>query len=323
MALPTLDDYFMYGVLKGMLNMKKSLGILLAVIMLFSFAYAEGAAFTLTAPAGAPAVAVALLAEKNPDAFTFIAADTIAAAFAKNESDLIIAPINAGAKLYKAGKSTYRLAAVVTWGNLVFASRRSGFKPEDIQDQTVTLFGENTINSSVALYALQLNGIVPANVEYLAGAAETQQLLLQDDQSIVLTAEPAVTAAKIKNDAVVSWPVNDLLGDASGFRGFAQAGLFVRAETAEKNQKELAEYLEQIRGAAQSCETDTEAVANAAAALEILPNVKVALAAIPNCGIRYVSASEARDAVEYAAGIDLAQFGGSLPEDGFYYASQE
>lgn len=75
-------------------------------------------------------------------------AETITAEFSNATADFIVAPLNAGAKLYKAGKSNYRLAAVVSWGNLFIASQRENFKLEDINDAEIMLFGENTINSS-------------------------------------------------------------------------------------------------------------------------------------------------------------------------------
>ena len=60
----------------------------------------------------------------------------------------------------------------------------------------------------------------------------------------------------------------------------------------------------------------------AAVALEILPNEKVAAAAIPNCGIRYTAAADAKELVEFTANIDLTQFGGAVPADEFYYAEK-
>jgi len=57
-------------------------------------------------------------------------------------------------------------------------------------------------------------------------------------------------------------------------------------------------------------------------ALELLPNEKVALRAMPGCSIRYVPAAEARAQVERTAAIDLTQFGGALPADDFYYGQE-
>ena len=129
--------------------MKKLIALMIAlmsVLSLCAFAGAEEADLTglkIAAPAGAPALALAALAKEAPDQYTFVAADTITAEFASGASDFIVAPLNAGAKLFKAGKSTYRLAAVVSWGNLFIASQRPDFTLEDINGAEITLFAEN------------------------------------------------------------------------------------------------------------------------------------------------------------------------------------
>lgn len=298
--------------------MKKLLSLLLAAMMLLSCAaMAEG--FTASAPSGAPALALATMAVENPDNYTFVAAETISAEFANATADFIIAPLNAGAKLYKMGKSTYKLAAVVSWGNLFIASQKEDFTLEDLNGATITIFGENTINASVVKYALEANGLTPASIEYLASAANTQALLLSDAEAIVVTAEPALTAAKIKNEKVTAYAVNDLYKAATGYDGYTQAALFVKAETAETQPEAVAEFLQQVEASCLKCTEDVSAVADAAVTLTILPNAKVANSAIPGCAIRYMSAADAREQVETTANIDLAQFGGELPADDFYY----
>ena len=307
--------------------MKKFLAMMTALVLalgLCAFAAAEGADISglkVTTPGGAPALALAAMAVENPGQYTTIAADTIAAAFAGKEADFIIAPLNAGAKLYKAGKSTYKLAAVVSWGNLFFAAQKEQITEDDLKG-SITLFGENTINASVVLYALKENGIEPAEVTYLAGAADTQSLLLSDENAIVVTAEPALTAARMKNDKITGIGVNELLKQANGMDGYTQAALFVKAETAENNPEAVAEFLKQAEEACGKCTTDVTAVAEAAAALEILPNAKVAEKAIPGCAIRFVSAKDAKEQVEKTAQIDLSQFGGEVPADDFYYGAE-
>ncbi|MCR5824933.1 MAG: hypothetical protein K6G54_00050 [Oscillospiraceae bacterium] len=282
----------------------------------------DTSALKIACPNGAPALALATLAVENPDNYTIVAADTITAEFSNATADFIIAPLNAGAKLYKAEKSTYKLAAVVSWGNLFFASQRADFKLEDINGADITLFGENTINASIALYVLAQNGITPASVSYLAGAANTQQLLLTDANAIVLTAEPALTAARMKNEAITGCAVNELYKAATGNDGYTQAALFVKAELAEEQSELVDAYLKQVEASCEKCSSDLEAVAAAAVALEILPNEKVAMSAIPNCAVRFVAAQDAREQVETTANVDLKQFGGALPADDFYYASK-
>ena len=278
--------------------------------------------FKISAPSGAPALALASLAVENPDQYTFVAADTIAAEFANAASDFIIAPVNAGAKLYQAGKSNYKLAAVVSWGNLYIASQKENFQLEDINDAELILFGENTINSSITLYALEQNGITPASVSYLASAANTQQELLSNAEAIVMTAEPALTAACSKNDAITSYSVNELYKAAAGYDGYTQAGLFIKPETAEEQPEAADAYLKLVEESCGKCETDVEAVAEAAVTLEILPSAQVAQKAIPNCAIRYLAAPDAKEQVEITANIDLTQFGGAVPADDFYYGTK-
>ena len=114
--------------------MKKTLLLVLSLLLTLFTAEAEEAyRVKVSSPNGAPGIALALLAEKNPQDYTYVAAETIAAEFANKKADFIIAPINAGARLYKMGKSTYKLAAVVTWGNLYFASQRKNFRLKDIK----------------------------------------------------------------------------------------------------------------------------------------------------------------------------------------------
>ena len=305
--------------------MKKIIAVLFAMIMvLLSFQAVAESGFLIAVPGGAPAIAVSGVYAKNPDAVRMIGADTIAQEFGSAEADFIIAPLNAGAKLYKAGKSTYRLAAVVTWGNLVFASRMEDFTPEKMNGKKLVLFGENTINASVALYVLKEKGIEPSEIEYLAGAAETQALLLSDDGTdlVVMTAEPAVTGAKLQNDSIISYPLNDLYRDVTGFDGFTQAGLFVREETIRENPEKVREGLEEIRASVELCESDPETTAKNAVAMEVVKAEKVALKALPGCSIRYMPAAEARDQIEKTAGIDLSQFGGEIPAEDFYYDAE-
>ena len=303
--------------------MKKFLSlILVALLALSCTACAEEYVITASAPSGAPALALATIAVENPENFTFVAAETISAEFANQNSDFIVAPVNAGAKLYKMGKSTYKLAGVVSWGNLYIASQKADFTLESLNGATVVLFGENTINAAVVEYALEQNGIVPASIEYLGSAANTQSLLLSDAEAIVVTAEPAMTAAKMKNAAITAYAVNDLFKAATGYNGYTQAALFVKAETIEKHPEAVNAFIAAVEESCGKATTDVEAVANAAVALEILPNVKVAMNAIPGCAVRFVGAAEAREQIEFTANIDLAQFGGALPADDFYYVAQ-
>lgn len=277
---------------------------------------------TATAPNGAPAVALATLAKDHKENFNFINAKTIGTAFSNDGSDVVIAPINAGANLYAKKKSTYKLAAVITWGNLYFASKIENFTLDTINGKEITLFGESTINSSVALYVLEKNNIVPSKVNYVAEATDTQAILAGNDaNAIVMCAEPAISATKMKNSNIQSISIQQLYKEKSGNDEFAQAGIFVKDETIKNHEKVLSNFLKQLKEETDKLTENLDKFAEASVELGILPALPVAKAAIPNCSIRFKDAKEAKSAIEKTANLNLAQYGGELPSEDFYYSA--
>ena len=275
---------------------------------------------TVTAPSGAPAFALSSLATEKKENYNFISAETIASAFSDATSDFIFAPVNAGAKLFKAGKSTYKLAAVLTWGNLYFASQIENFTLESINDHELYLFGEGSINVSIANYVLEKNNIVPSKVTILAGAANTQAKLVEDANAIVMTAEPALTGAKAKKSNITSISVQELYKNATGNAEFTQAGIFVKASTIENHSKVVSNYLSKVKDAADNILTNIDDVAKACVELEFVAAEGVAKKGIPGCNIKFKKAIDAKNDVEATAKIDLKQFGGELPSEEFYYS---
>lgn len=281
--------------------------------------------FTVVAPQGAPAVAVASAAIGNEDNFAFINANNISEQFTANDKDIIIAPVNAGAKLYKAGKSTYKLGAVVTWGNLYFASQKSLTSINDLEGQKVTLFGETTINASLAKYVLEKKNIA-VTYEYKGSAEDTKNLLVSDANAIVMTAEPALTAVsnqlKQQNITVSAFSISNLYKEVSDNSEYTQAGLFIKSETIENHKKALNSFLDTIKASCDLVTNDVDKVADNIITLgntglpSALPVLKTAL---PKCNIKYVSAQDAKTAVEKTVEIDKTQFGGANPSDDFYY----
>ena len=142
---------------------------------------------------------------------------------------------------------------------------------------------------------------------------------MNDPEAIVLTAEPVATVAQLKNNAITVIPLNDMYQEITGFNGFTQAGLFVNEKTIQEKPEQVKIWLELIRQSVEKCDLLPSEAAADAVAMGILPNESVALKAIPNCSIRYMTAMDAKEQIETTANIDLAQFGGSIPADDFYY----
>ena len=162
----------------------------------------------IIAPSGAPALSQVLIAHNalNED-FTIAnykisfettsGAQGVQAAITSQSHDVIIAPINLGAKLFKSNNA-YKYVCNITDGNLYFAST-SPITMESLKNANLVFFGEGTINQAIVNEILEYNGIDNQNITYLADTSTTNQQLVADQNpnTIYLVAEPVLSSARI------------------------------------------------------------------------------------------------------------------------------
>lgn len=106
---------------------------------------------TVCAPDGAPALAIAkLIADENDLGtgktveYKVVSANDIGANL-RGSADIVIIPVNAASKLYKANASdTYKMAAVVTHGNLYIMSQKQ-ITVEDLAGKTLGVIGQGLV----------------------------------------------------------------------------------------------------------------------------------------------------------------------------------
>ena len=112
----------------------------------------DGAKLTVCVPDGAPALAIAKLISDNNALGTgktveykVVSADKIGAFITQGKADIIIMPVNAASKTYKKyAADTYKMAAVVTHGNLYIMSNEK-LKVEDLNGKTVGVIGQGNV----------------------------------------------------------------------------------------------------------------------------------------------------------------------------------
>ena len=198
-------------------------------------------------------------------------------------------------------------------------SHRSRISLNDIKDSTITFFGQNSINASIASYVLKEKGYAPASIEYVAEATDTQTLLVTDANAIVLCAEPAISAAKLKKPNITSISVQELYKELTGNDGFTQAGLFVSPKAIEEKKETVDKFINEVSKSIEKCTKSLDEVAQICVELKLLPNLDVAKSAIPLCSVKFMKATDAKTQIETTANVDLSQFGGALPVEEFYY----
>lgn len=291
----------------------------------------EAIEFKVITPSGAPALAQIQIDKEKPSLGSNISyqteivsgASTLPAAFSSESHEIIFAPVNVGAKMYK-NNQNYLFYATVTWGNLFIASAmEETLSMESLNGKDVILFGEGTINQTILNTLFSHHGVTPKSITYESGTDMTKNRLISNPDSIVLVAEPVLTAAsnalKSQGKTVQRIDIQALWEEYSGIASYPQAGVFVN-KTFYQNHKSVVEsYFTKLVLSCTFVNENAESAATYATEMEYgLPAAAVLAKAIPNCNIRYVSAKESKEALEYTFGLNLSLIGGSLPDEGFY-----
>lgn len=192
-------------------------------------------------PTGAPALSL-LEAKVNEseNSFDFVTgSEVLSAELVKEDSeyDVILAPVNLGAKMIQAGKSNYRLKAVITWGNLYLVGKSENALNEE---GTFATFGEGSVVDFVLKKAVDLSTIKPEITMY-SSAQDVQGALLSGKADCGMLAEPAVTATikKAKEQDIELQVIQNLQASYkenmnTELEGFPQAAIFVKQGSEDK-----------------------------------------------------------------------------------------
>jgi len=270
---------------------------------------------TIIVPNGAPLIGISNYGVSHKDDIEVVAGpDLLKAAFAGEDKDIIIAPINLGALRYNA-KETYGLYRPIVWDNIFILSRNEIKSVQDLNNQKITAFGKGS-SPDIVLNTILSHSGVTAEIEYLSNAQLANTTFKDGQSDIVITAEPFLSTVNMEGAYKTS--LTTFWKEATGFDSYPQSGIFVKISAYES----LKNVLKQIDSAYDKNSSDVAGTAKNAAKLsngafpEALLNK-----AIPNCGFK--SFKNEKEMVEgyYQAIIDLGQgasLGGKLPNEGFY-----
>ena len=217
--------------------MKKLLIVLLVCLALVGCTSKpkETEHLTVLAPKGAPSLSlINYFKEVGEEKVitTVDGTDALTAAFTNpnSEYDMIIAPINLGSALIKKGATEYRLAGVVTWGNLYVLSN------EDITFDEITVlstFGQNAVPNKVLDTVLNGRSM---DVTYFNAVSDVAAQLLSGKANIGLVAEPVASTVMNKNSTMqIVVDMQEEWKKVTGLDNYPQAAVFVHKDVyAEK-----------------------------------------------------------------------------------------
>ena len=238
---------------------KKLFGLMLALTLLFSVgcnnpsnsseAGTSGKVLTFVAPDGAPALAIAQFINDNENfgidadfEYSVVSSNNIGSYMQQGKADLMVMPINAASKLYKANSSDpYKMVAVITHGNLYLMSSDGTDSLSGLKGKVVGVIGQGLVPDLTFRAILSDNNLLSDVVEgdtptdgkitlrYFAQASDMIPLLKQGKLSVGLLPEPACTnLTKVASEK--TWTRVDIqeLYDAQT-KSYPQAVLMVKA----------------------------------------------------------------------------------------------
>ena len=290
--------------------MKKLLTVLLALGLMAACAAPEEVeapeneivSYSVLAPKGAPALGVVrAMTNDRGDQYTLVdGADALTTELAKEESeyDIIVAPINVGAKLISAGKSPYKLAAVLTWGNLYVVGTADA-----VDSDAIAAFGEAAVPGKV--FGNIVSKLEMTNeITYFPSVTEAQASLLSGKSKLALIAEPAVTAtmAKAKTNGMelsIKMDIQAKWEEIYGSYGYPQAAVFVKNSAYEENPSSINAYLDALEGSiTEDLDSFTKAIELVGAEELGVPNAQVATNSYQRQNIKFVEASEKKNEIQ-------------------------
>ncbi|MCR5564340.1 MAG: transporter substrate-binding domain-containing protein, partial [Gammaproteobacteria bacterium] len=209
--------------------MKKFTLFILSLISIFTLASCKvkNQEVNIICPSGTPLLSIVDYIDIHKEAKVEVAqgSDPLVAAFAKEYYDVIIAPVNLGAKFYNTN-GNYVLAKTIVWGNLFIASKNDISSFDDLNGKKLVVFGKNSTPDIIVKAILASKTNVNVEIEYVSDVSEANALLVSGRAEYIVTAEPSIS--KIKDaKGLNTLDLQDEYSKISGTKSYPQAGIFV------------------------------------------------------------------------------------------------
>ena len=310
--------------------MKKNFKFIYIFVVLFSMLFITGCIddsskkVSVIVPTGTPSLGIAnVLNDKTlVDGNIVSGSDPLIAAFTNASYDVVVAPVNLGAKLYNANENfSYILYKTIVWGNYYLVSNEEIATLESLEGKTVLVFGKNS-TPDVVLRTLISAKNINVNLEYVDDVATANSYLLSGKADIIVSAEPSLTKMSA-NKNFYTLDLQKQWQQLTGSYSLPQAGIFIKKDS--KDEKYLKTVLDKMIESVQMAQTKPNVlIASAVSVDENLAKIgeETLQKAIGNCNLRVEETDKEAIEFYFSQVIQLgigATVGGKLPDEAFYY----
>lgn len=308
------------------------LAAVLAVMPLASCSK-PAAAVNVMALKGPTGMGIVKLLEDSGDKYNITLAgapDEVSAALINGSADIAAVPVNLAAALYAKTEGKIKVAAINTLGVLYLLENGGQIKTvTDLKGKTVYATGQGSTPEYILRYILAQNNIDPdkdVEIVFLSEHSELAAKMAAGEAAIGMLPEPNVTTVLAKNEKIrVALDFTAEWDKATGgATKLAQGCIVVRSEYVAENKAVFDKFLKDYKASVDYVNGNVKEAAALVEKHQIVPSAAVAEAAIPRSNICYIDGDAMKADMEAMLGVLFAanpkSVGGSLPDDGFYYA---
>lgn len=257
--------------------------------------------------------------------------DEVVAAISNGDADIAAVATNLAATLYNKTSGGVTVLAVNTLGVLsLLGNGQEVATIADLAGKTIYAPGQGANPEYILRYVLTGNGLDPdkdVTIQFVGEGSELLTVWQTDPEAIIMAPQPVATSILMQNEnAVTLFNMTDEWDKVSGGDSTLMMGcVIVRNEFLQENPGAVALFLQEYAASIEKAQSDVEGTAALCEQYGLIPKAALAKAAIPSCGLTFVTGAEMKSALSgYLQAMfdaDPKSVGGAMPGDDFYYGA--
>ena len=257
--------------------------------------------------------------------------DEVVAAISNGDADIAAVATNLAATLYNKTSGGVTVLAVNTLGVLsLLGNGQEIASIADLAGKTIYAPGQGANPEYILRYVLTGNGLDPdkdVTIQFVGEGSELLTVWQTDPEAVIMAPQPVATSILMQNEnAVTLFNMTDEWDKVSGGDSTLMMGcVIVRNEFLQENPGAVALFLQEYAASIEKAQSDVEGTAALCEQYGLIPKAALAKAAIPSCGLTFVTGAEMKSALSgYLQAMfdaDPKSVGGAMPGDDFYYGA--
>ena len=258
--------------------------------------------------------------------------DEVVAAISNGDADIAAVATNLAATLYNKTSGGVTVLAVNTLGVLsLLGNGQEIASIADLAGKTIYAPGQGANPEYILRYVLTGNSLDPdkdVTIQFVGEGSELLTVWQTDPEAIIMAPQPVATSILMQNEnAVTLFNMTDEWDKVSGGDSTLMMGcVIVRNEFLQENPGAVALFLQEYAASIEKAQSDVEGTAALCEQYGLIPKAALAKAAIPSCGLTFVTGAEMKSALsgylQVMFDADPKSVGGAImPGDDFYYGA--